>query len=57
MAQKKEPSGRKKSARKKQGNLKDLSRPGQELSETQAKAVKGGLFGGGRKRVKIDFVD
>ena len=38
----KKKSGSKQPARKRKVNLKDLSSPGQELSEGQAKAVKGG---------------
>jgi hypothetical protein len=41
MARKKR-SGSNKPARKKKGDLKDLSSPDQELTEGQAKAVKGG---------------
>jgi hypothetical protein len=54
----KKSSGSKKPARNQKAKLKDLSSPGQELSEGQAKAVKGGLFKatlwGEGKKVKID---
>jgi hypothetical protein len=43
----KKTSGRKNPARKKKVPIKDLSSPSQELSEGQARAVKGGAPKGG----------
>jgi hypothetical protein len=52
----KKTSGSKKPARKKKVDLKDLSSPSHELSEGQAKAVKGGKgYGGQKKYLKYQF--
>jgi type VI protein secretion system component Hcp len=53
----KKQSGSKKPARKKKGDLNDLSQSGQELSEEQARAIRGGKRVKGSEFLKIALKD
>jgi hypothetical protein len=53
----KKSSDSKKPARKKNAKLRDLSAPGQELSESQAKRVKGGSANTNFAKLKLGYED
>jgi hypothetical protein len=45
----------KKKATSKKAKIRDLPKAKEKLTANQAKAVKGGIGGGGTGKVKIDF--